>query len=155
MTVFLALFGALSISSATVQDDYPDLDCAKAGSTMEQNICAGRDVAALERNLQHYTDTAYALIRENADGDPEALVAEIKEGERLWKAYVEAACGAVYTQWSGGTIRNVMAASCQMELIRERTHHIWREYLVTMEGQARLPEPERSEYAFVTAEGAG
>lgn len=146
MAVLLAFVGALSIGAATAQDDYPDLDCAKAGSTMEQNICAGRDVEALENTLRHYTDTAYSLIRENSDGDPETLIAEIQDGERLWKAYVDAACGAVYTQWSGGTIRNVMAASCQMELIRERTHHIWREYLVTMEGLARLPEPERTEY---------
>ena len=148
MSAFAAFLGAISLDAAAIQDDYPDLDCANAGSTMEQNVCAGREVRALEATLAHYTDTAYALIRETGDGNSEALIAEIKEGERLWKAYADAACGAVFTQWSSGSIRNVMAASCQMELIRERTHHIWREYLVTMEGLAKLPEPERSDFDF-------
>ena len=39
--------------------------------------------------------------------------------------------------------RTVMAASCEMELIRERTHHVWREYLTPMEGMPRLAEPPR------------
>jgi len=143
MAALLALFGALSISSATVQDDWPDLDCANAGSTMEQNVCAGRDVRALEENLRLYTDTAYAVLRENGERDSEALIAEIREGERRWRAYVQAACGAVDTYWKPGTIRTVMAASCEMELIRERTHHVWREYLTPMEGMPRLAEPPR------------
>ncbi len=148
MAVFAALLGAMSLDVAAIQDDYPYLDCANAGSTIEQNICAGREVRVLEDTLAHYTNTAYALIREHSDANAELLISEIKESEQLWKAYADAACGAVYTQWSSGTIRNVMAASCHMELIRERTHHIWREYLVTMEGLAKLPEPERTEYDF-------
>lgn len=153
MAVLLAFVSALSVGSATVQDEYPDLDCANAGSTMEQNICAGREVQALEQNLRHYTDTAYKVLREQPDSDPEPLIAEISESETLWKAYVESACGAVYTYWQQGTIRTVMGASCQMELIRERTHYIWREYLVSMEGLARLPEPDRSDYDFDAVEG--
>jgi len=146
MAALLALFGALSISSATVQDDWSDVDCANAGSTLEQNVCAGRDVRALEENLRLYTDTAYEVLRENGERDSEALIAKIREGERLWRAYVEAACGAVDAYWEQGTIRTVMAASCEMELIRERTHHIWREYLTPMEGMPRLAEPPRSAF---------
>ena len=148
MAIAAALLSALVLGGAPMQDADIEVDCDNAGSTMEQNICAGREVESLKANLRLYTDTAYALIRENAEEDPEALIAEIAEGERLWSAYVDAACDAVYTNWSGGTIRNVMAASCQMELIRERAHHIWREYLVTMEGLSKLPEPERTRYAF-------
>lgn len=148
MAVLLALLGAVSIGTADPQDEWPDLDCAKAGSTMEQNVCAGRDVEALQENLRFYTDTAYALLRRSEDIEPEPLIAEIAESERLWQAYVEAACGAVHTYWQNGTIRTVMAASCEMELIRERTHYIWREYLTPMEGMALLPEPERSQYNY-------
>ena len=151
MSVLLAFIGALSIGSAEVQDEWADVDCANAGSTIEQNVCAGREVRALEENLRLYTDTAYRVLRENADTGQEPLIAEIAESQRLWEAYVEAACGAVDTYWQQGTIRTVMAASCQMELIRERTHYIWREYLTPMEGLARLPEPERSTYDGLSA----
>lgn len=150
MTVMAALLSALALGATPAQDADVVVDCDTAGSTMELNICAAREVEALKGTLAVYTEAAYALIREMDDGDPEALVAEITEGEKLWRAYVEAACGAVYTQWSSGTIRNVMAASCEMDLIRERTHHIWREYLVTMEGLAKLPEPELRDHAFVS-----
>ena len=144
MAALLALLGALSISATAVQDDWSDVDCANAGSTMEQNVCAARDVRDLEENLRLYTDTAYAVLQENAERDSEALISEIREGERLWRAYVKAACGAVDTYWKPGTIRTVMAASCEMELIRERTHHVWREYLTPIEGLPRLAEPPRS-----------
>lgn len=145
MAILAALMGALTLGAADVQDDEL-IDCANAGNTIELNICAGRDVAALQENLRFYTDAAYAVIRENGDNDPEQIIAEIAEGERLWHAYVQAACGAVYTQWQQGTIRTVMAASCRMELISERTHYIWREFLAPMDGIARLPEPQRSRF---------
>ena len=147
MAFIAAMVGALALGGAVVQDD-PEIDCDNAGSTMEQNHCAAKDVEALYATLKLYTDTAYGLIRETADGDPEALIAEIKAGEQAWQKYVDEACYAVHTNWSGGTIRTVMELSCRMELVRERTHHIWREYLVTMEGLAKLPEPERTEYDF-------
>ena len=86
MAALLALFGALSISSATVQDDWSDVDCANAGSTLEQNVCAGRDVRALEENLRLYTDTAYAVLRERcglqlswADQSIEAVTSSAEE----------------------------------------------------------------------------
>lgn len=153
MVIAAALFSALVLGSAPIQDEDFEVDCENAGSTIEQNICAGRQVDALRANLRLYTDTAYATIRQNNEGGPDALIAEISEGERLWNTYVDAACGAVFTNWSAGTIRTVMEASCRMELIRERTHHIWREYLVTMEGSAMLPEPERSQYDYGPVKG--
>lgn len=145
MAVFTAVIAALVLGIAPAQED-DELDCANAGSTMEQNRCAAREVEALYATLKLYTDTAYTVIRENSDVDPETLIAEIAVGERAWKSYVDDACYAVYTNWSSGTIRTVMELSCRMELVRERTHHIWREYLTPMEGLARLPEPERSTY---------
>lgn len=148
MTALAALFGALLVGSAPAQDEWADVDCRSPGSTIEQNVCAGREVETLERELRRYTDAAYAVLRDDEDGEPEALIAEITESERLWKAYADSACGAVYTHWMSGSIRNVMAASCRMKLIKERTHYIWREYLVSMEGTAQLPEPPRSEYKF-------
>lgn len=51
-------------------------------------------------------------------------------------------CGAVYEQWREGSIRNAMALRCEIRLIDQRTHDIWRNWLTYQDSsEPVLPEP--------------
>lgn len=146
MSVLVALLSALSLDVAAVHDE-PDVDCNNPTTTLEMNHCAARQQQEVETQLKTYLDAAYAKLRAEAEA-PEAVITEIKASQTLWENYTEAACGAVYTHWQSGSIRNLMAASCRMELMRERSHHIWREYLAGTEDDdaETYPEPQRAVY---------
>lgn len=140
------------LASLFIQDpDLAAVDCSQAMTTIEINACIGRDLDLEQERMNLYLDTAFAVLREEAAGAGEgldeanALIAEIEAGQTLWQAYADKACAAVYTRWQSGTIRVAMALDCQIELTRQRTHHLWSEYLSFPDStEPILPEPVRS-----------
>jgi len=126
-------FAALPVfASDTAQD------CENAMSTMEINQCAQWELETAEAEMHRYLDAA--LNRHEADA---TLVESIQQAQELWEGYRQAHCDAVYTQWRDGTIRGVMSLSCKKQLTQARTHTLWESFLVTMEGESLLPEPEQ------------
>lgn len=113
-------------------------DCENAMSTMEINQCAQLELETAEAEMHRYL--VAALNRHEAD---DALVESIQQAQELWEGYRQAHCDAVYTQWRDGTIRGVMSLSCKKQLTQARTHTLWESFLVTMEGESLLPEPEQ------------
>lgn len=145
MTVLVALLGALSMGAAVVQDE-PDVDCDNPTTTLEMNHCAAQQQQEVEAQLKTYLEAAYAKLRAEAE-EPEAVIAAVEASQKLWEGYADSACEVVYTYWQSGSIRNLMAASCRMELMRERSHHIWREYLAgNADDPTVYPEPQRAVY---------
>ncbi|MGM0824963.1 MAG: lysozyme inhibitor LprI family protein [Pseudomonadota bacterium] len=136
MPYVAGLFLALSALSAFASDESPD--CDNAMTTLEINQCAVIELDAAEADMHRYLDAA--LHRHEADT---ALVAAIQQSQARWQDYLEAHCDAVYSQWRESTIRGVMSLACQKALTRERTHTLWENFLVTMEGDSQLPEPAR------------
>lgn len=113
-------------------------DCENAMSTMEINQCAQLELETAEAEMHRYL--VAALNRHEADA---TLVESIQQAQELWEGYRQAHCDAVYTQWRDGTIRGVMSLSCKKQLTQARTHTLWESFLVTMEGESLLPEPEQ------------
>ena len=134
--------------SGTTTDEVASAECENADTTVDLDICAAATVEQAREQLKAYTDTAIAHLRETSPETADKMIAQIRSSEPQWEAYVEGACGAVYTYWEEGTIRSLMASNCELELVRERTHHIWREYLVSMEGYSKLPEPKRGTFDY-------
>ena len=67
----------------------------------------------------------------------------MKESQNMWVSYEDAECRAVYQKWIHGTIRGLMAGSCTIGMIKQRTHKIWEEYLTYEDlTLAILPEPK-------------
>lgn len=130
------LFFAFTTLSAFASDESPN--CDNAMTTLDINQCALIELDTAEANMRRYLDAA--LRRHEADA---ALVAAIQQSQARWQDYREAHCDAVYMQWREGTIRGVMSLGCQKALTRERTHTLWENFLVTMEGESQLPEPAR------------
>ena len=116
----------------------PDVDCNQAMNTLEINHCAGLELKAAQHEMSRYLDAVYAQ-----QADDTELVTAIQTAQQAWAAYAQAHCDSVFTQWRDGTIRGVMAISCQTQLTQERTHTLWENFLTFMDNsEPVLPEPE-------------
>ena len=71
-------------------------------------------------------------MREATDDDSkearEAL-ALLERSQAAWVVYRKAECDAIYSWWSGGTIRGTIAQMCLSELANSRTLEIWNQWL--------------------------
>lgn len=135
MKRILLSFACLTSLSACAEE--PALDCANAFRTAELNQCASQDWDAARQTMEQYLEASLKHNEEN-----ENLVAAIKEAQDGWDNYQNKHCGAVYTQWQGGTIRDVMAFSCKTKLAKQRTHELWESFLTYMDDTPPvLPEP--------------
>ncbi|PCK33043.1 lysozyme inhibitor LprI family protein [Pseudoalteromonas piscicida] len=112
--------------------------CENPISTIDINECAMSELKARTATLEHYYEKS---LEHNAFDDQ--LVEAIKASQSAWQSYLDAHCGAVYTQWREGTIRGVMAIECRKELVKIRTHTLWANFLTYMDSTPPvLPEPE-------------
>jgi hypothetical protein len=82
-----------------------------------------------------------AALKSIKESDEEA--AKIFENsESLWKTAYNQYCDSIYQYWISGTIRTVKYETCLIEQIKQRTHDIWRDFILTEEGSSLLPEPK-------------
>lgn len=127
--ILIALF-TLPFSVSAIENE---IDCDNAMTTMDINHCAYLELESVQAELLTYLEASFA---HNSD-DPE-LIDAIKLAQQDWQAYKTSHCDSIYTQWREGTIRGVMAISCETRLTRQRAHEIWT-YMDSTEPV--LPEP--------------
>lgn len=135
------------VAALLAQDPDVPKDCTQALTTLEINDCRAEDLRLETARMQTYLDAAITSVRSEAEepAAAEILVEEIQTSQALWQAYADQACSAVYTRWQAGTIRVMMALGCQISLTRQRTHHLWTEYLSFPDDTPPLlPEPVRT-----------
>ncbi len=94
------------------------LDCKNAMNTPEMNECAAVEQKAVELKLnQVYRSVITSL---GANKDSAATKGKLVLAQRAWVKFREADCGAVYENWAGGTIRNVMYSGCMRQHAEQR-----------------------------------
>jgi len=100
--------------------------CLEAGgddTTAGQSACLQAETAVWDRKLNALWPGILAAARaadaadEGADG---GNAAALRAAQRAWIAFRDAECAWTYQRWSGGTIRTLMAGSCQLELTARR-----------------------------------
>lgn len=138
-----------AIASLAGQDiDHLPADCGNAVTTVEMNACAALDLQREQDRMERYLAEARRRAREldmQPYGSPTAQQAYLNAAQTAWQAYAQIACDGVHDHWKDGTIRTVMYLNCRIEMIRERTHVIWRDYLTYADSTPPiLPEPVRS-----------
>lgn len=142
----MALLGILTASSVPAVDD---VRCD--GNTIQINQCLADELTAIEAEHQRYVAAARARLKHDADpGDPGSVkaVEGFEKAEAAWLAYRDAECGAVFDNWSGGTIRNAMAITCRATLTHLRTHTVWENWLTFMDSTPPVllePMPQKEE----------
>ncbi|RBP69559.1 lysozyme inhibitor LprI family protein, partial [Marinobacter nauticus] len=103
------------------------------------------------REIQQAEKTKMEIASEEMDAYlAEALIAEVEQknaiqnAQSLWEQYANAHCDAVYERWSGGSVRFFEYYRCHKELILERTHVIWKEFLTYPDNTPPvLPDPKK------------
>ncbi|HLZ76236.1 lysozyme inhibitor LprI family protein [Phenylobacterium sp.] len=117
-------------------------------TTLEINACFGERLQRADAELARYAAAARSRLKREAatapPGDTSAAKAlgGFQASERAWSAYRDAECGAVYDNWSAGTIRTVEDLACRIGLTRLRTHTVWENWLTYMDSTPPvLPEP--------------
>jgi len=130
------MLASLTFAVMAMGDDKAP-DCDNAMTTLDINHCAAMELASAQAELSQYVEVS---VMHHAD-DPE-MVAAIEASQQAWQVYVTAHCDAVYTQWRDGSIRGVMALTCETELTQQRTHTVWESFLTYMDSTSPvLPEP--------------
>ncbi|NLY58698.1 MAG: DUF1311 domain-containing protein [Gammaproteobacteria bacterium] len=131
------LFLLLLACAGSLQAESPDCE-QQAGTTMDMNLCIAEQVAAADRQLERYLETALERY-----SDDQAVVDLLLGSQDAWLDYRKTYCDAIYQMWSGGTIRGVMAGNCALQLIQQRTQQIWWDFLTYMDSTPPLlPEPK-------------
>jgi uncharacterized protein YecT (DUF1311 family) len=114
-------------------------------NTLQINACFGERLKRADADLARYAAAARKRLQEEiakaSPGDDSAARAlrGFDASAKTWSAYREAECGAVYEDWSTGTIRTVEELGCRIDLTRLRTHTVWRNWLTST--PPVLPEP--------------
>lgn len=110
------------------------------GTTTEMNECMAGILERAEERKDRYL--AAAITRHE---DTPELAEMIRQSDAAAEAYRGAECEAVHEDWKEGTIRTIMALSCHIALVDERTRTIWQNWLTYMDSTPPvLPEPGRS-----------
>lgn len=115
---------------------YSDCD----GTTLEMNNCMIGILGRAGERKDRYLAAAIARHEDRPE-----LVAMIRQSDAAFEAYREAECRAVHKDWEEGTIRTIMALSCEIALVDERTRTIWQTWLTYQDSTPPiLPAPGRS-----------
>ncbi|MGV8938097.1 MAG: lysozyme inhibitor LprI family protein [Allorhizobium sp.] len=106
---------------ATADDE---VDCDNAMTQQDMNICAYKDDAAAdaELNVQYkLTKKAMAEIDANLDDQMKGAAKALLAAQRAWIAYRDAECEAQGFQARGGSMEPMLVANCEATLSRQRT----------------------------------
>lgn len=131
---------ALLIAAALLIGPSTPEACVNAENTPEMNACYSALAAAETERMQTYLSTA--VDRVTVSNETGEVAGELQADQKAWEAYADLACGTVHLLWRSGSIRTVKALACRRDLTRERSRHLWREYIDYVDRTpAPLPEP--------------
>lgn len=95
-------------------------------TTRDVEQCLAADLDRADAELNRYYAAATKRLTEQQDT---VALAKLRTAERVWIAYRDAECNAVYESWGQGTIRGAMNLGCLIALTEARTTTIWRNWL--------------------------
>jgi hypothetical protein len=104
-------------------------DCPDAGTTYDANVCYGKAVGVTDQNLRTYEAAIRNLLGLKSTGQtpvagpagPQSTPQEIADFDRmeaLWHSYLDAAKGAAFHQFAGGTGGPSFAMVSYLQLVR-------------------------------------
>lgn len=136
---------ALALLAQDPADDPPN--CRDPRGTLEMAVCWGQALDQEEARMQRYYLAAVQTVSippEYPAGAPLSQArAYVEASQSAWRAYSEIACQGVYEAFGEGTARNLAMTDCSIEMTRERTLVLWRDYLRDADLQA-FPEPRET-----------
>lgn len=121
----LVLFAAPALAG-----DADDIDCNKAMTQIDMDMCANRDYQAADKKLNDVYRKLMAAL------DDKGYQAKLKTAERAWIQYRDTECTFEVAQNEGGTIYPMAYSGCVTKLTDARTKEL-QDYLVCWKDAAK------------------
>lgn len=119
-----SVFAVLGLGAMLACGTAHALDCDTAQTQQDMNQCAHLDWQAADGDLNAEYKRARATMR-RIDGDlPQNLAgaeATLRDAQRAWITFRDAACAAEGFLFRGGSMEPFMVSSCLATLTRQRT----------------------------------
>ena len=117
MNVLIVLLLLLGLgTNATGQDEETKCCC----TTYDTTVCLSKVHDKVDAELNSTYQKALAMTKRFGRQDVEKL----REAERKWTAYRDAACAAEYGLWGGGSGGPNARTMCVIRLTRQRTNDL-------------------------------
>ncbi|MEM9733656.1 MAG: lysozyme inhibitor LprI family protein [Pseudomonadota bacterium] len=105
-----------------------DIDCNNAISTVEMKFCAGEELDRADAQLNATWTRAMGHARAaDADWLPEGAPSRVellRDAQRKWIPYRDAACEAQATKYYGGTGQTLELVVCLTGMTKQRTREL-------------------------------
>ena len=142
----------LLFTLALAIQDAPRIEtCETQRNTLEMNECGAARLALERVRMDRYLAAARDVMTAHQEMTPPEydvdLTARLEASQASFEAYAEAQCQTVYDMHIGGTIRTIMYIGCMEDMLQQRTHRIWLDYL--SDAGTGLAEPTEAAAAAV------
>ncbi|WP_375381062.1 lysozyme inhibitor LprI family protein [uncultured Sphingomonas sp.] len=140
------LVAVLSLMAATPAVAQSNMKSPCSGyTTPEADACAEQHLEAANADLMRYTAAArkhaQAVASNNANAGEAGALIYFDKSVAAWEAYRDAERTAVASEYAGGTISGYEGTECAVRITQLRTHTIWEEWLVALDGSTNMAEP--------------
>lgn len=118
------LASVLGIAAADAQE----IDCATAQVQMELNICAERDWMIADADLNDAYKAAQGVMTGIDANNPvtqNEASSDLRDAQRAWVTFRDAACSAEGFLWYGGSGEQMVIYACRARLTRDRATDLW------------------------------
>lgn len=112
----LMFFGFVAGGAASAQD----IDCANAMTQFDMNQCAALEYQAADEDL----NWTYQMIMDDLKERNPAMAEALRDAQRKWIPYRDAACKVEAMQYEGGSMQPLVHVSCLAGLTRQRDEDI-------------------------------
>lgn len=116
---------ALLLGPAAAQAQ--EVNCAAPVTQLDMNLCADRAWKLADEDLNLAYGMARSLMRQTdaalPEGDRGAEMA-LRDAQRAWITFRDAACKAEGYVWFGGSIRPLVVSQCLERMTRARTEEL-------------------------------
>ncbi|SCB11014.1 lysozyme inhibitor LprI family protein [Rhizobium hainanense] len=124
-----ALAAVLICSPVSAQQtmNEPKVDCAKAETQTDLNVCAVLEFGEADKALNaQYKKTRAAMVAIDADLDNDMKGAEkaLIKAQRAWVDYRDGECEAQGFQARGGSMEPMLVSGCKADLTKTRTKEL-------------------------------
>lgn len=115
------------LATSAFAQEQPEVDCQKAVTQMNLNICADQEYQAADAELNKSYRKAIAAMQDTDEELGEIDVAYVgavealKKAQRAWIGYRDGQCELAGFEARGGSMEPMLVSGCLAELTRKRT----------------------------------
>ncbi|MEY9780236.1 lysozyme inhibitor LprI family protein [Sinorhizobium fredii] len=127
MRVVAPAIGLLLVLATPGFAQEPEVDCQKAETQMDLNMCADQEYQAADADLNKAYRKAIAAMQETdkelggIDAAYVGAVEALKKAQRAWIGYRDGQCELAGFEARGGSMEPMLVSGCLAELTRKRT----------------------------------